>query len=134
MEIEPYIMTQEIGDVLKEMTKKFNELKDGRHTLVGSHIDEPERYFGEYIINKYATEHPADIVGPQIDFWDENKKELLKFRDVPQIIEIDKNIVGILDQLKKLNEAIFETLNTIRDECRMEYNITDNEVEPFKAI
>lgn len=134
MEIEPYIMTQEIGDTLKEMTKEFNKLKDGLNTLVGSSINEPERYFGEYIINKYATEHPADIVGPQIDFWDENKNELLKFRDVPQIIEIDKNIVGILDQLKKLNEAIFETLNTIRDECRMEYNITDNEVEPFKAI
>ena len=131
VEIEPHIMTQEIGDKLKEMTRKFNERKEGPHKLMGKPIDEPERYFGEYIINKYAIWYPADIVGPQIDFWDENKKELLKFRDVPQIIEIDKNIVGILDQLKKLDGEILEKLENIRHECRTEYNITDKEIEPF---
>ena len=57
-------------------------------------------------------------------------QETIKFRDTTRIKEYDKEIEGTLSQLKELDEALLEKLETIREEYRVKYNLPKYEINP----
>ncbi|MCK4732789.1 MAG: hypothetical protein KAT65_10070, partial [Methanophagales archaeon] len=75
-------------------------------------------------------ERSPETIQPCIDFWEEYRDELLKFRDTPQIKELDKEIEGTLSQLKDLDEALLEKIEEIREEYRVKYKFTKYEIDP----
>lgn len=131
VEIEKEIIIPKIKDKLEKMIKEFNEKRDDAYRLK---VEKPVSFIGGYIINlEYIIERIPNSNEPHIDFWEENQKELLKFRDTPHIIEIGKKISSKLIQLIELDETILKKLQKIREDYRQEYNFTDNEVEPLKG-
>jgi len=116
---------------LKVLVTNFNESREAAYRLRAEAFDEPERIFGVYIINfRCPIERSLDTVQPRIDFWEEYRDELLKFRDTPQIKELDKEIEGVLSQLKKLDEELLKKIEAIREEYRLKYNLTKYEIDP----
>ena len=90
--------------------------------------------FVEYIINlEFTINRIPNSIEPNIDFWEENKEELMKLRNNPLILEIDVQISSKLIQLRNLDENILKSVEKIREDYRKEYNFTDNEVEPFRG-
>jgi hypothetical protein len=132
IEIEKEIKTPEIKELLIKMVQEFNQGKSDTYRF---NIENPALFFSKYIINIENTPErtPNSIQDSAQDFWEENQKELLKFRETPQIIEIGKQIRGKLDQLKELDKTTFKKIEEIRENYRKEYNFTDEEVEPFQG-
>jgi phage host-nuclease inhibitor protein Gam len=129
--IECEVKTPKLTERLKVLVSNFNESREEAYRLRAEAFDEPERIFGEYIINlRCPIERSPDTIEPRIDFWEENRDELLKFRDTPQIKELDKEIEGVLSQLRKLDEALLEKIEAIREEYRLKYNFTKYEIDP----
>jgi len=134
-EIEKEIKTPELKERLDEMTSEFNKGKSATYRLKGESIENSFRFYGEYLINlEYAIERIPDSIEPNIDFWEENQDELLKFRDKPHITEINEQISEKLIQLTELDEKLLKKLSKIREKYRKEYNFTDNEIEPFRGL
>lgn len=130
VEIEKEIKIPEIKERLIKMAQEFDK---GRSSPYELNIQNPDIFFSEYIINVEKTiERIPNSIQPDIDFWEENQEELLKFRETPHIIEISKQIRSKLIQLRELDETIFEKIEKIRENYRKEYNFTDGEVEPFR--
>lgn len=131
IEIEKEIKTPEIKELLIKMVQEFNKGKSATYRF---NIENPALFFSEYIINvEYTIERIPNSIQPDIDFWEENQKELLKFRETPHIIEISKQIRSKLIQLRELDETIFKKIEKTRENYRKEYNFTDDEVEPFRS-
>jgi phage host-nuclease inhibitor protein Gam len=129
--IECEVKTPKLTERLKVLVSNFNESREEAYRLRAEAFDEPERIFGEYIINlRCPIERSPDTIQPRIDFWEENRDDLLKFRDTPQIKELDKEIEDVLSQLKKLDEALLEKIEEIREEYRVKYNFTKYEIDP----
>ena len=129
--IECEVKTPKLTERLKVLVSNFNESREEAYRLRAEAFDEPERIFGEYIINlRCPIERSPDTIQPRIDFWEENRDKLLKFRDTPQIKELDKEIEGVLSQLKKLDEALLGKIEAIREEYRLKYNFTKYEIDP----
>lgn len=129
--IENEVKSPELKDRLETLVKKFNEPRVGGHILRGDSFDDPDRYFGAFIINhNYPIERSPGSIQPKIDFWEEYRDELLKFRDTPQITELDEEIGDTLGQLQKLDEALLEKLEKIRGEYRVKHNFTKYEIDP----
>ena len=85
----------------------------------------------KYIINfRYPIERSPETIQPCIDFWEEYRDELLKFRNTPRIEELDKEIEGILSQLRGLDGALLEKIAEIREKYRVKYNFTKYEIDP----
>ena len=132
VEIEKEIKIPEIKERLIKMAQEFDKGKSATYRL---NIEDPYLHFSEYIINIEKTrERISNSIDPTIDFLEENKEELLKFRDTPHIIEISNQIRSKLIELKELDETILKKMEKIRDKYRKTYNFTDSEVEPFHAI
>ena len=130
-EIEREIKTPKLKERLKALVNKFNESREEAYRLRGEFFDEPERTFGEFIINfRYPIERSPDTIQPRIDFWEEYRDELLKFRNTPRIEELDKEIEGVLSQLRGLDGALLEKIAEIREKYRVKYNFTKYEIEP----
>lgn len=131
VEIEKEIKIPEIKERLIKMAQEFDK---GKSSSYGLNIENPDLFFSECIINIEETiERIPNSIQPNIDFWEENQEELLKFRETPHIIEISKQIRSKLIQLRELDETIFERIVKIRESYRKEYNFTDDEVEPFRS-
>lgn len=129
--IESEVKTPELTERLKVLVNKFNESREEAYRLRGVHFEKPEQIFGNFIINfRYPIERSPDTIQPHIDFWEEYRNALLKFRDTPQIKELDKEIEGTLSQLKELDEALLEKSEEIREEYRVKYNFTKHEIDP----
>lgn len=129
--IEGKVKTPELTERLKVLKNNFNESREEAYRLRAEVFDESEHIFVNYIINfKYPIKRSPNTIDPCIDFWEEYRDELLKFRDTPQIKELDKEIEGVLSQLKKLDEALLEKIEAIREEYRLKYNFTKYEIDP----
>lgn len=127
--IENEIKTSELIERIEELKEKFNENIDNSSLKAqyNPHL------FVEYIINlEYTVNRTPNSIEPNINFWDENKDELLKLRDNLHILEIGVQISNKLTQLRNLDETILKSVEKIREDYRKEYNFTDNEVEPFR--
>ena len=134
-EIEKEIKTPELEERLDEMTKEFNKGKSATYRLKGEPIENSFRFYGEYLINlEYTIKRSPNSIEPNIDFWEENQDELLKFRDKPHITEINEQISEKLIQLTELDEKLLKKLSKIREKYRKEYNFSDNEIEPFRGL
>ena len=132
VEIEKEIKTPEIKERLIKMVQEFNKEKSATYRV---NIGNPDLFFSEYLINIEETrERISNSIEPNLDFWEENQDELLKFRDTPNIIEISKQIRSKLIQLRGLDETILKKVEKIREKYRKQYNFTDDEVEPFHGI
>ena len=132
VEIEKEIKTPEIKERLIKMVQEFNKGKSATYRV---NIGNPDLFFSEYLINIEETrERISNSIEPNLDFWEENQDELLKFRDTPNIIEISKQIRSKLIQLRGLDETILKKVEKIREKYRKQYNFTDDEVEPFHGI
>ncbi|HJH27053.1 MAG TPA: hypothetical protein C5S37_09870 [Methanophagales archaeon] len=130
-EIEREVKTPKLKERLKVLVNKFNESREEAYRLRGEFFDEPERIFGEFIINfRYLIERSLDTIQPHIDFWEEFQDALLKFRNTPRIEEHDKESKGVLSQLRGLDEALLEKIEEIREEYRVKYNFTKYEIDP----
>jgi uncharacterized coiled-coil protein SlyX len=130
-EVERVVKTSKLKERLKVLVNKFNESREEAYRLRGGHFEKPERIFGNFITNfRYQIERTPDAIQPHIDFWEEYRDELLKFRDTPQIKELDKEIEGTLSQLKELDEALLEKIEEIREEYRVKYNFTKYKIDP----
>jgi hypothetical protein len=129
--IEGEVKTPELTERLKVLVNNFNEAREGAYRLRAEVFDESEPIFGNYIINlRCPIVRSPDTIQPRIDFWEEYRDELLKFRDTPQIKELDKKIEGVLSQLKKLDEELLEKIEAIREDYRLKYNFTKYEIDP----
>ena len=129
--IEKEIKTPELIGRIEELIEKFNENFDNSSFKAQnrSHL------FVEYIINlEYLVNRTPNSIQPNIDFWEENKDELIKLRDNPLILEIGVQISSKLTQLRNLDDTILKSVEKIREDYRKEYNFTDNEVEPFRGF
>lgn len=125
--MEKEIMTPELKEHLKVLVDKFNQSREEPFKLAKAHLNEPERFFGGYIINNWSPEGRNE---PRTDFWKECKEELLKFRNTPRVKELEKEKESILIQFKKLNEEFLENIKEIREKYRKEHNFTKYEIEP----
>ena len=134
-EIEKEIKTPELKERLEEMAKEFLEEKS-EYSFAGSdYITNPSQFYGEYLINlEYTIERTPDSIQLNIDFWEKNQDELLKFRDKTNIIEIHEQIRKKLIHLKELNRKLLKKLSKIREKYRKEYNFVNDEIEPFRGI
>ncbi len=130
--IEGEVETPEFTKRLKVLVSNFNKSKEEAYRLRVKDFDELERILlRNHIINfRYPIKRSPDTIEPRIDFLEEYRDELLKFRDTPQIKELDKEIEGVLSQLKKLDEALLEKIEEIRKEYRVKYNFTKYEIDP----
>lgn len=129
--IEREVKTPELKERLKVLVKEFNESREGVYRLTGVPFEKSDIIFGNFIINcEYQIEQRINYNLPSIDFWGEYRGELLEFRNTPQIKELDKEIEGLLRQLKDLDEALLEKLYRIREEYRVKYNFTKYEIDP----
>ncbi len=134
-EIEKEIKIPELEERLDELIKEFNKGKSDTYRLKGEPIANAFGFYGEYIINlEYTIRHIPGSIEPNIDFWEENQDELLKFRDTPRVIEISNQISEKLIKLKELDGKLLKKLSKIREEYRKEYNFINNEIEPFRGI
>jgi phage host-nuclease inhibitor protein Gam len=130
-EIEREIKTTKLKERLKALVNKFNESREEAYRVRGEFFDESERIFVKYIINfRYPIERSPETIQPCIDFWEEYRDELLKFRNTPRIEELDKEIEGILSQLRGLDGALLEKIAEIREKYRVKYNFTKYEIDP----
>ena len=125
--IEKEVRTPEFEEQLRELLKRFNESKEGAKL---DNSDSVERKIGYFIISKFNPERSTDSPEFLHDFWNEYRNDLLKFRDTTRIKEYDKEIEGTLSQLKELDEALLEKLETIREKYRVKYNLTKYEINP----
>lgn len=125
--IEKEVRTPEFEEQLRELLKRFNESKEGAKL---DNLDSVERKIGYFIISKFNPERSTDSPEFLHDFWNEYRNDLLKFRDTTRIKEYDKEIEGTLSQLKELDEALLEKLETIREKYRVKYNLTKYEINP----
>jgi hypothetical protein len=89
-EIESEVKTPRLKERLKARVKEFNESR--KENKLEMDFDEIVRIIGECIINGRSITSNQQL----IDFWEEYRNELLKFRDTPQIKELDKEIEGTL--------------------------------------
>jgi len=121
-ETEKEIRTPKLEKRLKVLVNEFNQSRQDPYKLRGDHLEKPEFIFGNFIINKWEPERSPDSIEPHIDFWEENKGELLKFRNTPRVKE--------LGQLKELDEDILDKVREIREKYRKEYQFTDYEIDP----
>ena len=129
--IEQEIETPELIGRIEELIEKFNVNIDNSSLKVQTKL----HLFIEYIINlEYLVNRMPNSIQPNIDFWEENKDELIKLRDKPLILEIGVQISSKLTQLRNLDDTILKSVEKIRDDYRKEYNFTDNEVEPFRGF
>jgi hypothetical protein len=129
--IEKEIKTPELIGIIEELIEKFNENIDNSSLKVQN----KPLLFVEYIINlEFLVNRIPNSIEPTIDFWDENKDELIKLRDNPLILDIGMQISSKLTQLRNLDETILKSVEKIREDYRKEYNFTDNEVEPFRGL
>jgi len=129
--IEGEVKTPELTERLKVLKNNFNESREEAYRLRAEVFDESEHIFVNCIINlRCPIEQSPNTIQPRIDFWEEYREELLKFRDTPQIKELDKKIEGVLSQLKNLDEALLEKIEAIREEYRLKYNLTKYEIDP----
>jgi hypothetical protein len=126
--IKEEVITPEFEAGLQGLVNKFNESGEGANLV--DNFDEVKRSIGYFIISKFTPERSTDSSMPLHDFWEEYRNELLKFRDTPQIKELDKEIEGIISQLKELDEALLENIEKIREEYRVKYNFTKYEIDP----
>ena len=122
--IESEVKTPRLKERLKALVKEFNESR--KENKLEMDFDEIVRIIGECIINGRSITSNHQL----IDFWEEYRNELLKFRDTPQIKELDKEIEGTLSQLKDLDEALLEKIEEIKEEYRVKYNFTKYEIDP----
>ncbi|MCW7073293.1 MAG: hypothetical protein OCU20_05320 [Methanophagales archaeon] len=125
--IEKEVRTPEFEEQLRELLKRFNESREGAKL---DNSDSVERKIGYFIISKFNPERSTDSSEFLHDFWNEYRNDLLKFRDTTRIKEYDKEIEGTLSQLKELDEALLEKLETIREKYRVKYNLTKYEINP----
>lgn len=125
--IEKEVRTPEFEEQLRELLKRFNESKEGAKL---DNSDSVERKIGYFIISKFNPERSTDSSEFLHDFWNEYRNDLLKFRDTTRIKEYDKEIEGTLSQLKELDEALLEKLETIREKYRVKYNLSKYEINP----
>jgi len=129
--IEREVKTLELEERLKVLVNKFNESKEGVYKLTDVPFEQPDIIFGNFIINReYHIERSPDSNQPNIDFWEEYRDELLRFRDKPQVDKLDKEIEGLLRQLNELDEELLEKLEKIRERYRVKYNFTKYEIDP----
>ena len=134
-EIEKEIKIPELKERLEGMAKEFLEEKSEYNLAGSNYITNPFQFYGEYLINlEYTIERTPDSIQLNIDFWEKNQDELLKFRDKTNIIEIHKQVCKKLIQLRESDEKILKKLIKIREKYRKEYNFIDNEIEPFGGI
>lgn len=123
-EIESEVKTPRLKERLKALIKEFNESR--KENKLEMDFDEIVRIIGGCIINGRSITSNQQL----IDFWEEYRNELLKFRDTPQIKELDKEIEGTLSQLKDLDEVLLEKIEVIREEYRVKYKFTKYDIGP----
>lgn len=129
--IEREVKTPELEERLKILVKEFNESREGVYKLTDVSFEQPEIIFGNFIINReYQIERSPNSNQPSIDFWEEYRDELLKFREKPEVDKRDKEIECLLRQLKALDEVLLENLEKIREGYRVKYSFTKYEIDP----
>jgi len=102
--IEGEVKTPELTERLKVLKNNFNESREEAYRLRAEVFDESKHIFVNYIINlRCPIVRSPNTIDPCIDFWEEYRDELLKFRDTPQIKELDKEIEGVLRACQEIS-------------------------------
>lgn len=109
-EIEREIRTLELKERLKNLVNTFNLSREEPYKLRWN--SDRERIFGNYIINKKDPKRSQNTIEPGIDFWEENRDELLEFRNTRRVEELDKEIENRLTQLKELDSNLLDNVES----------------------
>lgn len=111
---------------LKDMVDKFNQSHKQQFKRDPPDLD---ALCKDYIISKW------DLNGVLLactvlesKFLKENKDELLKYRDLPKIKELLKEIEKTLNIFKKSDEKIKKIFEKIKDKYQKEYYFTDGDM------
>jgi hypothetical protein len=84
-----------------------------------------------YIINQWdLSNNIPEASVSQINFLKENKDELQRYRDLPNIKELHKKIKETSNALKKSDKDILKRFKEIIKEYRKEYHYTEDEIKP----
>jgi len=127
--IESEVRTDKLKNFVIISVDKFNQSKAQSNKLKWDY-PEAERIIGNYIINKWNPKRSADTIQPNIDFWEENKDELLAFRTTSLINELDKKVDALLDQLKGFDGTILGEVKEKIERYREEYPFIKYDIDP----
>ena len=113
---------------IKDMVNKFNQ--SHRPFETGEYkLQELEALCKDYIISKWDLNN-VPLIGSELEneFLKENKDELLKYRDLPRIKELLKEIEKTLNIFKKSDGKILEIFEKIKNQYQKEYYFTDDDM------
>ncbi|HUV80390.1 MAG TPA: hypothetical protein VMW40_06175 [Candidatus Bathyarchaeia archaeon] len=113
---------------LKDWRDKFNQL---HHKLQFETRELPdlEALCKDYIISKWDL-NDIFLTGSERNsmFLKEYKSELLKYRDLPRVKELLKEIEDTLNKFKKSDEQILKQFKKIKEKYRKEYHFCEVEI------
>ena len=122
------------GDNFKEhltdMMNEFNRSNPdafGTNTRSLSHLEE---FCKKYIISKCDLNNIFQTEGREDEFFKKYKDELLKYRNLPRIEELCKEIKDTLNKLKKSDGDILERFTEIIKKYRKDYHFSEEEINP----
>lgn len=121
------IVGHEFKKRLRVLIDKFNEKKDISNQLTGDMRDKLEEICAMDIINKGIPDRTS---ASYLDFWDQYKDELLRFRDSFQIKTLEGEIKDLLNQLKELDSVLLDKIKEKREKYREKYQFTKYEIDP----
>lgn len=124
------IMGSDFKDRLRVMIEKFNEERGPSNQLTGEREEKAEVFYTMCIINERIPGRTSDQSAPYLDFWDQYKDKLLRFKDTTPIQNLEKEVENTLDQVKKLNEKLLSEIKSIIGKYREEYHLTKKEIDP----
>jgi hypothetical protein len=121
------IVGPEFKKRLRVLIEQFNEKKDISNQLTGDMRDNLEEICAMDIINKGIPDRTS---ASYLDFWNQYKDELLRFRDSFQIKNLEGEIKDLLNQLKELDSVLLDKIKEKREKYREEYHFTKYEIDP----
>jgi hypothetical protein len=121
------ILGHEFKKRLRVLIEQFDEKRDISNQLTGDMRDKLEEICAMDIINKGILDRTS---APYLDFWDQYKDELLRFRDSFQIKTLEGEIKDLLNQLKELDRVLLDKIKEKREKYREEYHFTKYEIDP----
>lgn len=116
---------------LTDMVKDFNRSNPDAFGTDTHALSELEKLCKEYIISKGDLNNIFQA-GSELKnkFLKEYKDELQRYRYLPRIEELCKEIKDTLNRLKKSDEAILERFEEIIKEYRKDYHFSEDEINP----
>ena len=132
-EVTDKFESDKFNERLTDMVNSFNRSNPDVLKKDTSALSQLENLCKEYIITKMDfSNNVSTVLVPkkQNDFLKENKDELQRYKDLPRIEKLSKQINDTLNILKKSDEDILELFKEIINKYRKDYHFSEREINP----